>query len=149
MEPGDHHIRPNALRETGCDPYNAAHNCSLRRLDAADEWRIYLSGAQMMSKWPAGDECHAIGQLITANVTEVRWNPYSWAGAVADYHTSEPAPGAGRVHVAYGYNELNPDMGHEWRLNRVVHEFAHWNGAPQTGPDGDPAAATARRCLGV
>lgn len=141
-------VRPNALYETGCDPFNPAHNCILRDLTSGQEFGVFLEGGRLTSLWPPGSECYEIGMLMQANTGIIRWTDYSWGGIHGDYHTVEPRPGDGRLHVAYGHDPMNPDKGDDARYETIVHEFAHMNGAPQTGPFGDPAAGIARRCRG-
>lgn len=57
-------------------------------------------------------------------------NDYSWWGqnrdtgewqkVAGDYH-----PGAEQIHIARGYDELNPDRGPVARAETLRHEFAH------------------------
>jgi hypothetical protein len=43
----------------------------------------------------------------------------------------EPAAGTGRVHIARGYDALNPERGLPAILQTARHEFAHLNGMEQ------------------
>jgi hypothetical protein len=87
---------------------------------------------------------------------EVRLLDYMWreldedgdlAPVTGDAHLVEPVPGTGRVHIARGYDALNPDRGLAAVLQTARHEFAHLNGVPQSAVwHVDVAAQLATMC---
>ena len=84
-----------------------------------------------------GAQCRALGATMRARVGEVRMLPVMWrapdpegnlAAVTGDAHGVEPAEGAGRVHIARGFDALNPDRGLPAIVATARHEFAHLNG---------------------
>ena len=63
-----------------------------------------------------------------------------------DAHTVELAAGTGIVHIARGYDALNPDRGLAAILQTARHEFAHLNGLRQNEGGFDEAAQLATAC---
>jgi hypothetical protein len=97
-----------------------------------------------------GRECRALGETMRARAADVRMLEYMWraadpSGRVApvtgDAHPVEAAAGDGRVHIARGFDPLNPDRGMPAILQTARHEFAHLNGAPANEAWGFDAAA--------
>lgn len=87
-----------------------------------------------------GRGCHALGVTMRARAADVRMLPYMWrvpdpdglpAPVTGDAHPAEVEPGTGRVHIARGYDALNPDRGLAAILETARHEFAHLNGLGQ------------------
>ena len=84
-----------------------------------------------------GSQCRALGATMRARVGEVRMLPVMWrapdpdgnlAPVTGDAHGVEPAEGAGRVHIARGFDALNPERGLPAIVATARHEFAHLNG---------------------
>jgi hypothetical protein len=74
---------------------------------------------------------------MRARVDEVRMLPLMWrapdpdgnlAAVTGDAHGVEPEAGAGRVHIARGFDALNPDRGLPAIVETARHEFAHLTG---------------------
>lgn len=103
-----------------------------------------------------GRRCRALGATMRERLGDVRMMDYMWRAADADgllaavtgdAHPVEAEPGTGRVHIARGYDALNPDRGLPAVLQTARHEFAHVNGLRQ--PEGwgmDRAALLATAC---
>ncbi len=98
----------------------------------ADADRLLLRYADVAT--PLGRQCHALGETMRARVGEVRMLPVMWrvpdpegklAAVTGDAHDVEPAAGAGRVHIARGFDALNPDRGLPAIVATARHEFAH------------------------
>ena len=77
---------------------------------------------------------------MAAQVGDVRMLAFMWreededgflSPVTGDAHRAEAVPGSGRVHIARGFDRLNPDRGIPAILQTARHEFAHLNGAPQ------------------
>jgi hypothetical protein len=97
-----------------------------------------------------GRQCHALGATMRGRAGDVRMLPFMWrepapdghlAPVTGDAHTREPAPGAGTVHIARGFDALNPDRGITAIVQTARHEFAHLNGLGQAEGWGVDAAA--------
>ena len=146
-----------ALHGRGCAP----SACALVR-PSLDERQALLDEADRLMAAHAGDasalgrQCRALGAAMRARVDEVRMLPHMWrevdpegqlAAVTGDAHPVEPAAGAGRVHIARGYDALNPDRGLDAILETARHEFAHLNGADRRERWGmDEAAELAIAC---
>lgn len=135
-------------------PPAAAHPCAAAwcaptRPTPADSAAIAGEADRLLSRYAAdtsalGRACRAIGAAMRDHAAEdVRMVAFMWHAADADglvgrvagdAHTVEPAPGAGRIHVARGVDPLNPDRGLDAVLASVRHEYAHLAGARQGGP---------------
>jgi hypothetical protein len=93
---------------------------------------------------------------MRARAGEVRMITYMWravdpegnlAAVTGDAHRVEAMPGTGRVHIARGYDALNPDRGLPAIVQTARHEFAHLNGSSQVERWGlDEAARLAAEC---
>jgi hypothetical protein len=69
------------------------------------------------------------------------------AAVTGDAHDVEPAAGAGRVHIARGFDALNPHRGLAAIVATARHEFAHLNGMGRRERWGlDEAAQLAVSC---
>jgi hypothetical protein len=84
-----------------------------------------------------GRQCRALGATMRSRLGEVRMLPVMWraqdlegnlAAVTGDAHVVEPTAGAGRVHIARGFDTLNPDRGLPAIVETARHEFAHLNG---------------------
>ena len=105
---------------------------------------------------PVGRQCRALGATMRARAADVRMLDYMWrapdpdgtlAAVTGDAHRVELAAGTGRVHIARGYDALNPDRGLPAILETARHEFAHLTGARQVEGWGiDVAAQLATVC---
>jgi hypothetical protein len=105
---------------------------------------------------PLGRACHALGATMRARAGDVRMLPYMWrvpdrdgqlAPVTGDAHRIEPVAGLGTVHIARGFDPLNPERGLPAILETARHEFAHLNGAGQSEGWGlDAAAQLADAC---
>jgi len=103
-----------------------------------------------------GRQCHALGATMRARADEVRMLRFMWravdpdgnlAAVTGDAHRVEPAAGTGRVHIARGYDALNPERGLPAILQTARHEFAHLNGMEQRERWGvDEGAQLAAAC---
>lgn len=128
----------------------------------ADELTAILAGADhLLTQYaddatPLGRQCHALGATIRARVGEVCMLPEMWravhpdgclAPVTGDAHRIEPAAGAGRVHIARGFDVLNLDRGLPAIVETAWHEFAHPNGLAHGAPWGfDAGAQLATAC---
>ena len=91
-----------------------------------------------------------------ARLGDVRMIDYMWRAAdedgqiapvTGDAHRVEVVAGTGTVHIARGFDALNPDRGLDAILNTARHEFAHLIGMPQSeGWHVDAAAELAAAC---
>ena len=102
-----------------------------------------------------GRQCHALGLTMRAHAGDVRMIEYMWratdpdgnaAPVTGDAHRVELAAGTGTVHIARGFDALNPDRGMPAILQTARHEFAHLNGARQVEGGFDAAAQLAAAC---
>jgi hypothetical protein len=102
-----------------------------------------------------GRECRALGEAMRAGAGDVRMLAYMWrapdpdgnlAAVTGDAHRTAPVAGDGTVHIARGYDTLNPDRGLPAILETARHEFAHLNGAQQVDGGFDVAAQLATVC---
>jgi hypothetical protein len=122
----------------GCAP--AA--CALEPPTSDEILAIVAEGNRLLARYvedstETGRQCRALGATMRAHVGEVRMLPVMWravdpegnlAAVTGDAHLVEPAPGAGRVHIARGFDALNPDRGLAAIVETARHEFAHLNG---------------------
>ena len=136
--------------EEACPP------CELDPLTPALTQAILAEADRLINAWPADDTCNTSGHAMADNINLIRTTPFGWDDPAqgklvgGDYHRAEPSPGAGRVHVAIGYDSLNPDRGNAEILSTLRHEFAHFVGLPQGPAEGpDPAQLMAERCAGA
>jgi hypothetical protein len=129
---------PAPLHGTACAP--AA--CALEAPTPQERAALLAESDRLSARWAddttaLGRDCRALGTTMRARLAEVRMLPVMWrmpdedgflAPVTGDAHTVEPQPGAGRVHIARGYDTLNPDRGLDAILETARHEFAHLNG---------------------
>lgn len=129
------------LHGSGCEP----PACALEA-PTADELRAIVAEAdRLLARYAhessaIGRKCYQLGAAMRAQVGEVRMLPVMWrevhpdghlAAVTGDAHHTEPAEGAGRVHIARGFDALNPDRGLAAIVETARHEFAHLNGLGQ------------------
>jgi hypothetical protein len=129
---------PAPSRAHACDPAG----CALAAPTAAELDAIVADADRLLARYaddptPLGRECHALGATMRARAAaDVRMLAYMWRAAdpqgnlgavTGDAHSIEPAAGEGRVHIARGYDALNPDRGLPAILQTARHEFAHLN----------------------
>ena len=134
--------------------------CTLVRPTAAEYAAIVADAERMLATYaddptPLGRQCHALGQTMRDRAGDVRIVEYMWRETDADgnvgpvtgdAHAHELAAGTGTVHIARGYNALNPDRGLPAILQTARHEFAHLNGLRQRDGGFDAAAWLASAC---
>lgn len=149
---------PQPLPPRGaCDP----GWCRLAPPTAAELDAIVGEASRLLARYaddhtPLGRRCYALGATMIARAADVRIVPYMWrapdpeghlAAVTGDAHRVEAAAGSGLVHIARGFDPLNPDRGIAAILQTARHEFAHLNGLAQTeGWAGDAAAQVATAC---
>jgi hypothetical protein len=145
------------LHGSGCAPAV----CALEPPTPAELHAIVADADRLLARYtddptPLGRECRALGAMMRSRVGEVRMLPVMWravdsngnlAAVTGDAHRVEPTAGAGRVHIARGFDALNPDRGLAAIVETARHEFAHLNGLGQ-GPswDYDPGGQLATAC---
>jgi hypothetical protein len=126
------------LHASGCAP--AA--CELEAPTAAEREAIVAEAERLLAHYgdvgtALGAQCRALGATMRARVDEVRMLPVMWrvpdpegnlAAVTGDAHGVEPEAGAGRVHIARGFDALNPHRGLPAIVATARHEFAHLNG---------------------
>jgi hypothetical protein len=111
----------------GCAP--AA--CELEPPSPAERDAIVADAERLLTHYVSdatslGAQCRALGATMRARVDEVRMLPLMWrapdpdgnlAAVTGDAHGVEPEAGAGRVHIARGFDALNPIAGsrRSWR----------------------------------
>ena len=144
------------LHGGGCAPAT----CTLEPPTPTELRAIVAEADRLLARYaddatPLGRQCHALGATMRAGVGQVRMLPVMWravdsegnlAAVTGDAHRVEPTPGAGRVHIARGFDALNPDRGLSAIVQTARHEFAHLNGVGQREPwglDGGAQLATA------
>lgn len=132
---------PRTLHGQRCAP--AA--CTLARPTATEFHALVAEADRLLARYaeddtPLGRQCHALGAAMRAHVADVRMVDHMWreidengdlAPVTGDAHRVEVIPGGGRVHIARGYDALNPDRGLPAIVQTARHEFAHLNGSPQ------------------
>lgn len=126
------------LHEGGC----SATACVLV-LPTPEELRAIVDeGTRLVSHYAVdtsstGVQCRALGTAMRTRIGEVRMLPVMWRAVdpegflspvTGDAHLVEPMVGAGRVHIARGFDALNPDRGLAAIVETARHEFAHLNG---------------------
>jgi hypothetical protein len=140
----------------GCTPAGCAlarpTSTELRAiLDEADRLRADYAG----DPTPLGRQCAALGTTMRARAGDVRMLAFMWretdpdghlAPVTGDAHTIEPVAGAGTVHIARGFDALNPDRGLPAIVATARHEFAHLNGLRQRVGGSDAAGDLAAAC---
>lgn len=135
--------------------------CTLEPPTAAEADALAAEADRLLAHYagdptPLGRECRALGGTMRDRAGDVRMLAYMWrapdvdgdlAPVTGDAHTVEAAQGAGRVHIARGFDALNPDRGLPAILQTARHEFAHLNGLRQAEGWGvDAAAQLATAC---
>ena len=145
------------LREATCDP----GWCRLARPTAAEFDAIVAEADRLLARYaddqtPLGRQCHALGATMRERAADVRMIEYMWravdpygklAPVTGDAHVREVVAGAGLVHIARGFDALNPDRGIPAILQTARHEFAHLNGVGRDERWGvDTAAEVATAC---
>ena len=148
---------PPTPREAACDPAW----CRLVRPTAAELDAIVAEADRLLARYaddrtPLGRQCHALGVTMKARAGDVRMLEYMWravdpygklAPVTGDAHAAEAVAGAGLVHIARGFDALNPDRGLPAILQTARHEFAHLNGVGRDDSWGvDTAAQIATAC---
>ena len=134
--------------------------CTLARPTATEYAAIVADADRMLATYAAdtsalGRQCYALGRTMRERAGDVRIVDYMWREVDADgnvgpvtgdAHPRELAAGTGTVHIARGYNPLNPDRGLPAILQTARHEFAHLNGLRQNEGGFDAAAWLATAC---
>lgn len=147
---------PGVPHEHSCNPAW----CTLARPTAAEFDAIVAEAARMLARYaddptPLGRQCAALGATMRDRTADVRMIDYMWratdqdghvAPVTGDAHSVEVVAGTGIVHIARGYDTLNPDRGMPAILQTARHEFAHLNGSRQSEGGFDVAAALATAC---
>jgi hypothetical protein len=119
----------------GCAP--AA--CALEPPTPAERDAIVAEADRLLARYAdaattLGGQCRALGEAMRGRVGEVRMLPTMWrapdpegnlSAVTGDAHGVEPEAGAGRVHIARGFDPLNPDRGLPAIVETARHEFAH------------------------
>lgn len=138
--------------------------CTLARPTPAEFAALADEANRLLARY-AGDstlegrQCHTLGAAMQAGAADVRMLAYMWrapdpfghlAPVTGDAHPTEPDAGAGRVHIARGFDTLNPDRGLAAILQTARHEFAHlvahqrgWRQPEGWGADAAEQLATA------
>ena len=109
---------------------------------------------RLQSANPPGSQCYLLGQYMQQNISSYRTTPFDFTdpatgkSAGGDSHKTEPAPGAGTMHIAVGYNSLNPWKGWPAELELYRHEAAHlaFNLGQSDAMGNDPAELVAQQC---
>ena len=126
------------LHASGCAP----SACELEAPTDAEREAIVAEAERLLAHYADGEtelaaQCRALGATMRARVDEVRMLPVMWrvpdpegnlAAVTGDAHGVEPEAGAGRVHIARGFDTLNPHRGLPAIVATARHEFAHLNG---------------------
>jgi hypothetical protein len=149
--------RPADPVHGGCAPVA----CTLE-LPTPDERRAILAEADRLVARYADDttalggQCRALGTAMRERIGDVRMLPVMWraidpdgnlAAVTGDAHLVEPSTGAGRVHIARGYDLLNPERGLDAIVETARHEFAHLIGMGRAERFGlDEGALLAAAC---
>lgn len=148
---------PTLVPDPVCDPAW----CRLSRPTAAELDAIVAEATRLLHTYaddhtPLGQQCFELGATMSARAADVRMIEFMWrapdlrgnlAAVTGDAHAVEAVPGTGLVHIARGFDALNPDRGIPAILQTARHEFAHLNGLAQTeGWEVDAAADVARAC---
>lgn len=146
----------------GDDPLHAcdAAGCALAPPTAEELGAITAEADRLIAEYaddpaPLARQCAALGASMRERAADVRMLAYMWrapdpaghlAAVTGDAHRTEPAPGAGTVHIARGYDALNPDRGLPAIVRTARHEFAHLAGARQGDAWLDAADQLAAAC---
>lgn len=135
--------------EQACPP------CQVYPLTDRLKTAVNTEAERLKNQFPPTDQCYQIGQGMIDNIGLIRTTPYMWRDpnndqlAAGDSHSSEPSPGAGVIHVALGFDLLNPNREIGDVLKAVEHEMGHYLlRLPQGGadPSTDPAGILALPC---
>lgn len=143
-------VTPEALPGHAC----ARGWCALGRPTEAELDAIVADAERLLATYeddstPLGRQCRALGATMQARAGDVRMLAYMWravdpegnlAAVTGDAHRVEAVPGTGLVHIARGFDPLNPDRGLPAIVRTARHEFAHLNGASQEERWGADAA---------
>jgi hypothetical protein len=134
--------RPSAsvgpLHGSGCAPAT----CALEPATSDELHAIVVEADRLVARYARdttqlGAQCRALGAAMRTRLDEVRMLPVMWhavdqegnlAPVTGDAHLVEPEAGAGRVHIARGFDALNPERGLPAIVETARHEFAHLNG---------------------
>ncbi len=147
---------PAPARHGRCNPAW----CALTRPTEAEHAAIVAEADRLLTGYAAdttalGRQCHALGATMREHAGDVRMIDYMWRetdedGQVmpvtGDAHPAGVAAEYGTVHIARGYDRLNPDRGLPAILQTARHEFAHLNGLRQRDGGVDLAARLADAC---
>jgi hypothetical protein len=140
----------------GCRPTT----CTLER-PREEELRAIVADADRMLATYGGDttvlarQCVAVAATMKSHSDDVRMLPFMWraqtptgelAPVTGDAHTVVADTAAGTVHIARGFDALNPDRGLPAIIETARHEFAHLTGSRQSDGGFDVAAQLARAC---
>ena len=126
------------LHGSGCAP----SACELEPPTPEEVHAIVAEADRLVARYAVdttsiGRQCLALGTTMRGRIDEVRMLPVMWrapdtegylAAVTGDAHRVEPVPGAGRVHIARGFDSLNPERGIPAIVETARHEFAHLNG---------------------
>lgn len=159
-------VPPRRVPPRGAPPAPPAHacaaaTCALGRPTTAELDALVAEANRILARYandstPLGRQCYALGVAMRAGTADVRMLPYMWRAAepdgtlapvTGDVHPADVAAPTGAVHIARGFDPLNPDRGLSAILQTARHEFAHLTGARQTTAWGlDAAARLATAC---
>jgi len=134
--------------------------CALSQPTPAEFAAIVAEADRLLARYAddstaLGRECRTLGATMKTRVGDVRMIDYMWrtedpdghvAPVTGDAHPREAVAGTGVVHIARGYDALNPDRGLPAILQTARHEFAHLNGSRQSEGGVDVAAQLAVAC---
>ncbi|MDQ6926957.1 MAG: hypothetical protein M3154_12080 [Candidatus Eremiobacteraeota bacterium] len=136
--------------------------CTLTRPTTAEYAALVAEADRLVGRYATdstalGRQCAALGATMKAHAADVRMIAYTWRASdpdgndgpvTGDAHRAElvARTGTGTVHIARGFNPLNPDRGMAAILQTARHEFAHLNGARQTEGGMDEGARIATAC---
>jgi len=123
------------LHGSGCAPAV----CMLEPPTAEERAAIAAEAERLLWRYAddattLGRQCRALGATMRSRLGEVHMLPVMWrapdpegnlAAVTGDAHVVEPTAGAGRVHIARGFDALNPDRGLPAIVETARHEFAH------------------------
>jgi|SRR5829696_2904569 len=145
------------LHASGCAPAACAlEPPAPEELDALVAESERLLARYAADDTPLGRDCRALGAAMRAGIGEVRMLPVMWraldpegnlAAVTGDAHVVEPTAGVGRVHIARGFDALNPARGLPSIVETARHEFAHLMGMGRSERWGlDEGARLAAAC---
>ena len=134
--------------------------CTLARPTPAEFDAIIAEADRLITTYGGtqttlGRQCLALGATMKAHAGDVRMIEYMWRATdpegnigpvTGDAHLVESVGGTGTVHIARGYDPLNPNRGMPAVLQTARHEFAHLNGAREREGGVDAAEQLATAC---